>query len=229
MILKYVVIGLLCVSSLFADAVTVAVGPWPPYHAANDVEADMMTQKVGKILQKSDLDLAVQFMPWARAKTLVASKEKDISISWIKTDQREQEFLFSKAIGTTKTVLYSANNYQFDIKTINDLNGLRVGHVRGYMLPKEVELAAKQGLCVIDYAKDDKQNMLKLIKGRVDLIVIDTMVAQHHAQVDFAGYKPQLQAIDSFAWEQDLHIILSKTHLQADQLLSKINQAILKS
>ena len=227
--MRLFILGFLCLSSVYAETITAVVGQWPPYHAANDTAADKMTQSVEKVFKKNGMDLSVKFMPWVRAQSHVKDKNADISISWIKNDLRQQEFLFSKAIGKTKTVLFSANNHKLKINDITDLNGLRVGHVRGYSLPKEIEAASKQGYCKIDYAKNDQQNMLKLVKGRVDLIVIDSQVAQHHITRDFMGYQAQLTPIDVFAWEQDLHIIVSKNHFQAEELLTKINAAITKS
>jgi ABC-type amino acid transport substrate-binding protein len=67
---------------------------------------------------------------------------------------------------------------------------------------------------------------MKLIGGRVDLIVIDNQVANYHIKNDFTGYKNYLQPAGSIAWKEDLHIIVSKNHESAENLISIVDQAI---
>jgi polar amino acid transport system substrate-binding protein len=98
--------------------------------------------------------------------------------------------------------------------------------VRGYQLPEILQKAQELGLCTLDYAKTDKQNMMKLIGGRVDLILVDTQVAQYHMKNGFTGYQNFIHPAGALSWTENLHIIVSKEHKNAQELMSLVDEAL---
>ena len=61
-------------------------------------------------------------------------------------------------------------------KTLQDLKPYRIGVVRGYVNTPEFDAA---DYLRKDIANSDELNLRKLLKGRVDLVVIDKFTAQH--------------------------------------------------
>ena len=220
--MRLLVLLLFLSSNLFAQTITAAIGPWPPYHSIEDSQADFMTQKIKSVFADSGLELDIHYMPWQRARSNVVSKESDISISWIKNHSRQADFLFSKPIGKSETVFYAKSQSDLSIDNIQSLKDLKVGHVRGYSLPPEVKQAIDNNQCTLDLSKDDHQNLLKLIRGRVDVIVTEQRVVKYYIEKYFPLYAGNIERSGTLSWESDLHIIVARAHETADDLIEMI-------
>nr|WP_267876181.1 transporter substrate-binding domain-containing protein [Massilia sp. PAMC28688] len=69
-----------------------------------------------------------------------------------------------------------------------DLRPYRIGVVHGYINSEALDAAIAAGEQVSDAARDDAQNLRKLLGGRIDMAVIDAAVFAHLVSTD-----PQLR------------------------------------
>ena len=62
---------------------------------------------------------------------------------------------------------------------MSDLKGKRIGYVTGYAATEEFDALEKRRVLSVLRTSDDTQNLLKLVKRQVDVVLIDRMVFQY--------------------------------------------------
>lgn len=121
--------------------------------------------KAGYIVEKG-------YFPWARSFYLAKVGEWDGSIYWLKTPEREKDFIFSqKPLGSGNFALFYLKKRGTPPKDLNALGKYRIGTTRGYTYGPEFEDLRKAGKLQIEEADSDIMNFNKLLAGRIDLFI----------------------------------------------------------
>jgi polar amino acid transport system substrate-binding protein len=147
-----------------------------PYYAEDLPQKGFISQIILESFKAANYVLKTEYIPWARALKMVKQGNRDgIFAIWYRKE-REEWGAFSDPFYSNERVLLKLKKTKFQYSTLGDLKNLNVGVVRGYSNP---ELFTKNTTLVIDESADNIQNLLKLNKKRVDLIIIDQMVAEY--------------------------------------------------
>lgn len=104
--------------------------------------------------------------------------------------EREEHFIFSEALPSNELVFLVRNGASEDFTGYEAMKDVSIGVVRGYAPPPGFEDA---GLKVSE-ARDDEENLRKLLRGRVDAVLTDRIVAQHIINTKFEDQ------IGAFGW-----------------------------
>ena len=95
----------------------------------------------------------------------------------------------------------------------DDLQGLRIGVVRGFVNTEELDSRIANKTLNAEEAPDDRSNVLKLAAGRVDLAVIDGYVFQHLVRTDavVAQVARRLQANSKVLEVKNLYVCFQRS------------------
>lgn len=115
-------------------------------------------------------DPKLVFVPWARALSGTIGTEYDVLLAAYRTEEREKVLLYSNPIGKADVILLKLKSRNIHFSSIEDLRPYRIGHIQGSKVNKEFDEAEKEYL-KMDYVRDAKYNMKKLLAGRIDLAV----------------------------------------------------------
>jgi polar amino acid transport system substrate-binding protein len=125
-------------------------------------------------------------MPWARIQESILEPSSPIvgGYPFGKTTEREALYLFSEPVGSATRYVYFNAAKPFSWESIDDMRGLRIGIVRGAVFGAYHEqLLAKikedPTFAVIDPAKDELTDFMKLAAGRIDICFCDETQAKY--------------------------------------------------
>jgi len=188
---------LLSTSSAFSDhkdLVSLSTTNYPPYFDVNLPEGGVLTDLIRTAFKRSEMALNVTWFPFERAEKYakLSLKFDGIYSLWY-TDERAKWAYYSDPI--------LPNSLGFFIHKDSDMSAYwnmtylkasaqKIGVVRGYLNPEELENADLNEVV----ANSDRLNLEALLWQRVDLIVIDKMVAESLINTYFSAQK------DSFVW-----------------------------
>lgn len=144
-----------------------------PYAAEHLPAGGFWCQMVKEALALHGHDATIRWFPLKRAFAMVEEGAADLSLGWLKTPEREKAVLFSDApVARSPVVIFHRRDKAFDWETLDDLKGLRIGDRLGNVNGGKAYLAAeKAGVISVERVPTDEQNLKKLLKGRIDVIV----------------------------------------------------------
>lgn len=102
--------------------------------------------------EKTGIPVTYQFYPPARAFTMAKTGQVGGLVGWVRSDEREQWFVFTDSFFEAPLVFFHLKSIPFDWKTYDDLTDLRIGiTVKNYYGP-EFHTAMDAGKLLVDEA-----------------------------------------------------------------------------
>ena len=143
----------------------------PPFMFVQDGKAaGVYPAVISAAFVKMNVAAKFEAKPWKRA--LAEMDEGKGGVGGIyKNDERAQKYDFSDPILTENTAVYFNKSKPIDFKTVADLNGKRVGVIRGWSYGDAFDAARKDGKISVEEVPNDKANFLKLAEGRLDAVL----------------------------------------------------------
>lgn len=169
---------------------------WPPYVGEYLPENGSNAKIIRKAFAAMGYELKILFLPWKRSMHM-ADKDPSVVGYFPEYYSRERagKYIFSNCYSYSPVSLLELRESPVRWNTVDDLAGLRVGFVSGYVNTPELDKAVANGTITADLAPSDKSNIMKVIKGRVDCAVVDPMVYGYLAATDndIGQYTDKLQ------------------------------------
>ncbi len=151
-------------------------GEWPPYTSEKLKHGGVFTHLVTEAFKHSGYRTEYEYHPWNRSYQIAQQGQADGSLTWAPTPEREADFIFSDPVTLNKKVIFHLRSFEFDWKTIQDLEGLRIGATDKYTYGNEFDLAAKSGQLTVEYVSADELNIRKLLAGRIQIFPMEIEV-----------------------------------------------------
>jgi len=165
--------------------------------------------------------LVLETKPWKRA--LLELDQGKAGIGGIyKNDERNAKYDFSEPILTENIAVYFSKAKPIDFKALADLNGKRVGVIRGWSYGNLFDAARKDGKFTAEDVVNDRANFLKLAHGRLDAVLA---VDEAGKAVISAEKLTHLDQSKVFLASNQAHLAFNKSARQTD-LLAQFSQAI---
>lgn len=153
---------------------------WEPYSGHDLPQQGKSIEKLRKALQACDVELVVEFLPWARAKATAAQPGY---VGYFPTwpEEVKDGFIASPPVDWSRIAIMSRGkrNIPKDLDSIFATN--IVGLIKSYTYPEEIEIVATRHKRNIDEAPDENSLVRKLIRGRFDLALTDPAVMKYYA------------------------------------------------
>ena len=164
-------------------------------------------------------------IPWKRALREVEEGQSDGIGMLVKTPEREVYMLYTVALVTGESLIWSAAGEtaaRFEWTSIEDLRGLRIGITQGYSYGETLDRSFKNGDVIAVSAPTVERLFEMLANGRVNLALANDAVGYSLAgKFPEAGILPSTQATNS----ETFYIGISRKS-PAVKLVPMINQAI---
>ncbi|WP_133468608.1 substrate-binding periplasmic protein [Paraglaciecola marina] len=144
--------------------------PWNALHDDSIVGlcADIATELYSRIGYKVDHSYVG---PWKRCQMLIENGAVDMNICSFKNINRAEYSVFMpSAIATNENALFIKANSTIDYQTLDDLNGLIIGKVRGVSLGDQVDDYLSQN-AVVAVVEDYSKLFKMLLLGRVEAFI----------------------------------------------------------
>ena len=184
--LRLAVISVVFISFSFSagasdrERVIVTTLDWPPYTGASLPKLGATTEVVRQAFDHAGFDVDVQFLPWKRA---IAEAKNGDAVAYYPGYhcQHAADFAASEPVGTGPLGFAEHVDEPISWATINDLGEqkLKIGTVLGYANTDEFDEKVGSGWIRAISAKDDLTNLKKLLRRRIDAVVIDKLVMSY--------------------------------------------------
>lgn len=177
-IISAVMIAMLLPTCAQAKILTFATDPFPPfYYEENETTKGIQYELAKIVFSKMQTRFKIKFVPWKRALLMAESGKVDGIFGLRKTKEREHWLIFPKEqLMDVNTVIFKRTHDPFEFKGIPSLAGKKIGIIKGYTYGKEFD---KSTLFNKEEVANLRQNFLKLLAGRVDLVAGYGAVGNH--------------------------------------------------
>ncbi|MEL6203629.1 MAG: transporter substrate-binding domain-containing protein [Pseudomonadota bacterium] len=205
-----------------SETLNLAATEWPPFYGAELEDNGFMSEIVSEAFGRAGYQSSVSFLPWKRAFEGTRDGAYDALYTMWYREEREADFIFSDPLPSNELVFLVRAGDDVTFDGYEELTEKRVGVVRGYAAPPGFEEANLR----ISEARDDEENLRKLLRGRVDAVLTDRIVAQHIINTAFEDDEA------SFGWmEPPVHVdvqymVVPKANADASGLIDAFNDAL---
>lgn len=171
----------------------------------------------------------IQLLPLSRILSYLKSGNIDISLELLKTEDRE-EFLFYPAHPTytmVQSVTVLSTNKLHEIKSINDLNNMKVGYLFGANIGSF--LASSSSIQFELVSGDDwiQKNLAKLLSGRIDA-ALDNNAYSYLAEAKKQGVDDRIKTLPLPGQGTEFYVVFSKKSSRGFELVNKYNDIVQK-
>ncbi|KKM96300.1 hypothetical protein LCGC14_1179460 [marine sediment metagenome] len=208
-----------CTASARDRVLQIAATEFPPYTSEAMEGHGFVTQIVSAAFAERGYEIKVIFLPWARAlESTKVGKYDGLFTTWYREDRAE--FLsYSDALPPNEVGLFKRRDSKIEFDDLSDLKGKSIGIVRGYGVPPEF---ADAGLETTP-AVDDLENVRKLLRGRIDLIVSDRAAAIHTLVSGLSGSIEDMEWIAPAINTELQYFVVPKSLAESEALLADFN------
>ena len=166
-------------SPLAVQSVRLTNGEWPPYTSEALPHGGLITRLVTEAFKQEGIEARYGYYPWRRAYKYGMSGEWNGAVGWVPTEERRADYYFSEPVVYVDSALFHLKGVVIEWNTIDDLRSWRLGAAAGYSYGEQWDSAVRSRRLVIDEAADDTTNLHKLLRGRVDAVVMQVDVAKY--------------------------------------------------
>ncbi len=196
------------------DGLVLATIEWEPYVGSSVRDNGFVADVVRAALAAGGRgEPEARVLPWTRAlKGTLSGKNAGVFPLYF-TEERARIFHLSEPIPGGPLVLMKRADAPVDYSgKVTELRPYRIGVVTGYSNTPEFDAAA---YLKKDAGPSDLANLKKLIHGRLDLIVIDRLVAERMlSRPELAKYRNEVEPVDPPLAIKPLYVAFSRAHPQ---------------
>jgi polar amino acid transport system substrate-binding protein len=186
-IAKFLVAGVLawsvCSPSLaVGEIIRVSTLNWPPYTGKDLPLGGATTDVVRAAFEKVGHEIEVKYRPWKRAIDM-AKKGTDGVIAYFPGYhcRHREGFVASEPIGNGPLGFAEHVDAPMTWESLDDIGDqqLKIGTVLGYANTDEFDAKVGTGYILAIPTNDDTSNLKKLLRKRIDAVVIDKLVLEY--------------------------------------------------
>lgn len=198
---------------------------WPPYSGKNLLNQGLAIDIATTALHRSGYSTQFQLAPWKRALLGTIEGHYDILITTSYSQKRSEKVLYSEPFLTHKVSFIQRSGSDHTFKNLTDLNGLTVGVIDGYIYEPNFD---KANNFVKEKTDSDALALKMLIAGRIDLVIIDNLVAAYTLKQEISIDTQDVEILPNPLNVKKLYIIIRKTKIGHEKIISDFNQSLLE-
>ncbi|MFO7785349.1 MAG: transporter substrate-binding domain-containing protein [Desulfatiglandales bacterium] len=222
-----VMLSLVFVSSAFPvgaeEHLSLATLNWAPYVGKDLPNHGFTSEIVTRVFERAGYRVDIDFMPWARVLSRVSRGDADAMYPAYHSRERVYVYAFSDPFARSYLVFYKRIEDEIPYTSLRDVEGYRIGVVRGYVNSPAFD---KAGYLQKEVAESDESNLQKLLKGRIDLAVIDKYTARYLIETRIPQAAGRLLPLDPPLQIKPLYLGVSKKIPGYRTIVADFNRAL---
>ncbi len=215
--------NLLTPLNIHAASVKLATLDWEPYIGKNLKGQGFVSELVKEAFRLSGHSVKLSFLPWARVVHMAGNGEYDGYVPEYYDQKLEEKFYFSDPFPGGPLVFFKRKEESINYTTLQDLKPYTIGVVRGYVNTVEFDKAT---FIKKEPAKNDLQNLRKLINKRIDMVIADKYVGLYLLRTYLSEYLNDIDYIAPPLEIKKLHLCVTKKTPNARLILADFNKGL---
>jgi ABC-type amino acid transport substrate-binding protein len=203
--------------------VSLATLEWEPYVGKKLTDHGFTAEIVTEAFRRAGCAVTIDFMPWARVLQELSKGKYDAAFPAYYSDKRAKTYALSNPIAEGPLVFCKKKEADISYTSLHDLKPYRIGVVRGYVNTPQFDAA---DYLAKDVANSDEINLKKLLKGRIDLAVIDKFTAKHILSTTMPEGRKAVEFLEPSLQVKPLYLAVSRKTKGWQQLVKEFNQGL---
>lgn len=173
--------------------------------------------------KKAGYRIQIKYMPWKRALVEVMKGENEALMAAYFTAERAEKMSYTDSIGQTEIVFFKLKEHDIKYSRLEDLIHYRIGMIRGAVISEAFDNAE-----YLDKKEESTPdvNIIKLLKGRIDLLVEQRKVIQTCLRERFPESADSLVALDPPLKISEYHNAFSKRYPGYEKKVQDFNTGL---
>jgi polar amino acid transport system substrate-binding protein len=196
--------------SLLIPTVKLAADDLPPYYGPTMPNNGPIAEIIIEAFKRVGYEATIDFLPfWINVMKSVKNGKYTAGFTGFFSKEREKDYTFSEPLNVfCRFVFLKKKKINIKLEKVDDLKPYRIGVTHGYLY-NFPGFNGKNGLKKVP-AISNKVDIENLIKGRLDLVLVDKVIADYIIDKNFSACKGDLDYIDLFDTRIDRHLLISK-------------------
>lgn len=226
--LQRLLVGLLLSLPAYAqvDSLRLVTGDdYAPFTGQALPAGGMLTQLVQRVLADNKIASSLDWRPWKRGYMKTLQGEYDATFPYVRSPQRETEYLYSAPLFVAEQHLFSRASEPIEMDNPASMQGKRLCYPLGWQPPKFIQELLDQQLLTRHSPAGLKECANLLLLGRDDFFVADKRLGETALQLTGAPltqFRRSTSAVSSSA----LHLIVPRNHPHAAAIIEQFNQGL---
>ncbi len=210
---------------LLAEDVTLASLDWPPYSGEKLADKGFISEIVTKAFESSGMKATILILPWERAVRDAENGTVDAYMPEYFSEELKAKFMLSESMPGGPLGFMKPKGSEISYKSLQDLKGKSVGVVSGYVNTDEFD---KADYITKEESPDDASNLTNLAKARIDLAIVDFVVADYLLNNDIKEHSSKIEQIQPPLEFKPLYIAFSKKSKNVEAKVKAFNEGLKK-
>lgn len=232
-IIKFLIIivfgcNVITFSAFAEETISISTGEYSPWAGEKLKHSGFVNHVITEAFKQEGYIAKYKYYPWKRNYEEAKKGNFHATSYWYKSKDREKDFYYSDSITTEKLVFFHLkSNPMKDWSTLEDLKSYKIGATGGYTYTKEFWDAAKSKKLRIQVTNTDKQNLAKLLEGRIDIFPATLITGYSILQKEFdSGISDLITFNPKPLSETTGHLLFPKSRKNSEKLLRIFNQGL---
>lgn len=229
--MKNLICGFLLLASFnpaSADQLLLATsGNFLPFTGEELKNRGMMVEIVERVMETAELEREIVFQPtWSNLLADTEAGRYQATFPWYYNEERAQRFYYTDSLVSNYIMPFVLSGGEVQASSPEELAGYRLCRPQGYFLHDMTELLQQPGTTL--HQPETLNDCFELLKaGAVDVVPADifSSMGAIHTVFDDPDTVRRLSFVFS---RQNMHILVPKKAEGAEQIVNRINAAIIK-
>lgn len=200
---------------------------YPPFTGRSLPGGGLITEIVTRVLQAMGRSPQIVWLPWRRGYVEAASGDVFGTFPYIRTPERERQFLFSAPLLEVTNRVFVRRDAQLSFERVEDLSGARGCMMLGGAHPRALQALIDAGRITVE-APDSLASCFRMLQaGRVDFVSINEWVAPYAAR-EALGHEDMVRPIGPPIEVLTQHLIVARSLPGAQVFIAQFDAALAK-
>ena len=215
----------LCTSVLAAPLRLVTGDDYAPFTGQALPEGGMLTQVVRAALQQSNIASSLDWQPWKRGYLKTLRGDYDATFPYVRTPQREEEFLYSEPLFIAEQHIFSRAGEVIEVDDVPSMQGRRLCYPLGWQPPPIIQQLVDDGQLSRHSPAGLHECARLLLMGRDDFFISDRRLGETALRLTGEPIE-RFRRSNSAINRSTLHLIVPRSHPQAAVIIAQFNQGL---
>ncbi len=209
-----------------ADSLRLVSGnDYAPFTGEQLPGGGMISQLVRAALDEGDIASTLEWRPWNRGYQMTLQGEYDATFPYMRTAEREREYVYSEPLFVAEQHLYSRAGEVFEADNLATRVGARICYPLGWQPPAAIQQLVDEGRLIRHSPPGLEECANLLLLKRDDFFVSDLRLGQAALRATGAPLSRFRRSIEVFS-SSPLHLIVPRQHPRADEIIARFNTGL---